>query len=116
MAEKKTKKAIENPTQFAVIETGGKQYVVSTGSVIKVEKLEKPAKGSALTFDKVLLLNDGEKTTLGAPYISGKKVEAELVREGSNKKVVVFKYKSKTRYRIKTGHRQQFTEVKITKV
>jgi len=116
MVEKKTKKTAENPSNFAVIETGGKQYVVSAGSIIKVEKLLKPAKGTSITFDKVLLANDGENTTIGAPYISGKKVEAELVREGRNKKVVVFKYKSKTRYRIKTGHRQQFTEVKITNI
>ncbi len=116
MTEKKTKKVIENPTHFAVIETGGKQYVVSAGSVIKVEKLEKPAKGAGVTFDKVLLSNDGEKTALGAPYISGKKVEGEILKDGRNKKVVILKYKSKVRYRVKTGHRQHFTEVKITKI
>ena len=97
---------------FAVIETGGKQYLVSAGQKLKIEKLVKPAKGPVV-FDKVLLLSDGKKTQIGTPYLSGAKVEAEYVSEGKGDKVWVFKYKSKVRYRVNRGHRQPFTEVKI---
>lgn len=100
---------------FAIIDTGGKQYKVSPGDKIKVEKLDNQA-GEAIVFDKVLLSSDGEKVSIGSPYIDGAKVEAKILKQGRNKKVIVFKYSSKTRYRKKKGHRQFFTEVEITKI
>ena len=101
---------------FAVIETGGKQYRVSEGSVLRVEKLDAEA-GSAFVFDKVLLVaGDKENLSIGLPYVSGAKVEAKVVRNARDKKKIVFRYHSKTRYRKKNGHRQHFTEVIITKI
>lgn len=100
---------------FAVIQTGGKQYRVSVGNKVKIEKLETEVNG-AVSFDKVLLTVDGDSMKLGAPYVSGAKVEGKVVRQARNKKVIVFKYKSKTRQRKKRGHRQNFTEVEITKI
>lgn len=98
---------------FAVIETGGKQYKVAPGEKVKIEKIESQG-GENLAFDKVLLVADGEDVKVGAPYVEGAKVEGKVVRQGRNKKVIVFKYHSKTRYRKKKGHRQHFTEVEIT--
>lgn len=102
--------------QFAVIETGGKQYKVSAGQKLKVEKLN--AETGQVVFDKVLLLGDEEKgeAKIGAPYISGGKVEAKVVKQGRADKKIVFRYHSKTRYRKKKGHSQPFTEVEITKI
>lgn len=98
---------------FAIIETGGKQYKVTPGQKLKIEKLESKA-GDSLAFDKVLLVADGENVKIGAPYVDGAKVEGKVVKQGHNKTVIVFKYHSKTRYRKKKGHRQLFTEVEIT--
>lgn len=100
---------------FAVIETGGKQYRVSPGKKIKVEKLD-AEEGKNFTFDKVLLINDGKDINIGYPYIDKAKVEAKVLRNGRDKKKIVFRYHSKTRYRKKKGHRQPFTEVEITKI
>lgn len=100
---------------FAVIETGGKQYKVAAGQKVKVEKVKGEA-GESLSFDKVLLHVAGGKVEIGAPYLSGAKVEATVLRQARAKKEIVFKYHSKTRYRRKKGHRQHFTEVTITKV
>jgi len=100
---------------LAVIETGGKQYLVSEGQKIKIEKLDVEKDGPVI-FDKVLLVFDGKKTTLGKPLIKGASVEAKLVKTGRNRKVIVFRYHSKTRYRKKKGHRQYFTEVVISKI
>ena len=101
--------------KFAVIKTGGKQYRVAEGDVFKVEKL--PAvEDKKIIFDQVLLAVDGEAVKLGQPYLTNAKVEAENLETGKSKKVLVFKYKSKTRYRVKRGHRQPFTRVKITKL
>ena len=100
---------------FAIVEIGGKQYKVSPGDKLKVEKLE-AAEGEAVNFDKVLLTADGEKVAVGSPYISGAIVEGKVVRQARNKKIIVFKYSSKTRYRKKKGHRQFYTEVEIVKV
>lgn len=100
---------------FAIIETGSKQYKVALGDKIKVEKLE--AKGDTVTFDKVLLVGTDEKDMkLGAPFISGAKVEAKVVRHGKHDKIIVFKFHHKSRYRKKKGHRQPFTELEITKI
>lgn len=99
--------------KIAVIETGGKQYVVGDGGVLNVEKLP-VEKGGKITFDKVLLVDDGNTTTLGVPHVSGAKVTGELVSEGRAKKVTVIRYRQKSRYFKKKGHRQAFSKVKIT--
>lgn len=100
---------------FAIIETGGKQYRVSQGQKLKIEKLEGNS-GASIVFDKVLLVSDGDQVAVGAPYVSGAKVEAKVLEQGRHKKVIVFKYHSKTRQRKKKGHRQPFTEVEIVKI
>lgn len=99
---------------YAVIAACGKQYKVSEGDVIKVEKLG-VAEGETVTFDKVLLISDGE-TIVGNPTVAGASVTASVVAEGKDKKVVVYKYKRKTGYHKKNGHRQLFTKVKIEKI
>jgi large subunit ribosomal protein L21 len=96
----------------AVIETGGKQYLVSANDKIIIEKLDAP-EGESVVFDKVLLTADGEKINLGKPYISGAKVTGKILSQGRGKKIVVFKYKAKSRYRRKQGHRQSETIVQI---
>ncbi len=101
---------------FAVIETGGKQYRVTLGTKLKVEQLPAEA-GKSFVFDKVLLVSgDKEDLTIGKPYVAGAKVEAEVFRNARERKKIVFRYHSKTRYRKKKGHRQQFTEVQVNKI
>ena len=92
---------------YAIIETGGKQVKVEVGSKIFVEKLNAEV-GSDVTFDKVLLVG-GEQTKVGAPYVNGANVVAKVEKQGKEKKVLVFKYKSKANYRRTTGHRQPYT-------
>jgi len=100
----------------AVIRTGGKQYLVSEGDVIDVEKIPSDKKDK-ITFDEILLLaNDKNEVELGDPVIKGAKVEAELVEQFRDKKVVVFKMKRRKRYRKTQGHRQNLTKIKITKI
>lgn len=102
------------PMEFAVIKTGGKQYKVSKDSVFSIEKIKGKFKpGDKLVFDKVLLVDDGKNTTIGAPYITGAKVNAEIVGIGRSPKVLVVKYKQKSRYLRRNGHRQPFFKVKI---
>lgn len=101
--------------KIAIIETGGKQYVVEDGSVLTVERMEGIEKpGAKIVFEKVLLTDDGKATKLGAPYIDGAKVTAELVELGRDKKKVVMKYRQKSRYYKKRGHKQPNAKVKIT--
>lgn len=101
--------------KIAIIETGGKQYVVTQDSVLNVELIKDVKKaGDKITFDKVLLTDDGSATKVGAPYIAGAKVSAELVENGRAPKVVVLKYRQKSRYLKKNGHRQPFAKVRIT--
>ena len=100
--------------KFAVIKTGGKQYQVAEGDVLKIEKL--PATDKTVVFDQVLLTVDGEKLEIGKPIIKQAKVLAESLETGKGDKVLVFKYKSKIRYRVKRGHRQPYTKVKIIKL
>jgi len=100
---------------FAIIETGGKQYKVSPGQKIKIEKIEGD-KGAVLNFDKVLLIADDKDIKIGSPYVDDAKVEAKILKQGREKKKIVFKYHSKNRYRKKKGHRQPFTEVQITDI
>ena len=97
---------------YAIIETGGKQYKVSEGDIITVEKLAVEA-GSEYKFDKVLVLANGEDIKVGAPYVEGAAVTAEVIGDGKAKKVVVYKYKPKKGFHKKRGHRQPFTRVKI---
>jgi large subunit ribosomal protein L21 len=96
---------------YAVIESGGKQYKVSPGQTIDVEKL--PTEGGAVELDRVYLIADGDKVTLGRPTIAGAKVVADVVGDGKKDKVIVFKYKPKVRYRVKKGHRQPYTRLVI---
>ena len=100
---------------LAVIKTGGKQYLVSPGKRIKVEKLNKK-EGSEVTFDKVLLVEKNKQIEIGDPIIKEARVTGKVIKQGKDKKVVSFKYKAKKRYRTKKGHRQPFTEVEITKI
>ena len=99
----------------AIIETGGKQYKVTEGDVLYIEKLDAEA-GSSITFDKVLAVLDGESAKFGAPTVDGASVTANVVKNGKGKKVLVFKYKPKKNYRRRQGHRQPYTKVEITKV
>lgn len=101
--------------KFAIIQSGGKQYKVSEGAQLKIEKITGD-QGASFSFDKVLLLVDGDKVEIGAPYLTGKKIDSKIIKRGRAKKVIVFKYKSKTRQKRKKGHRQHFTEVEITKI
>jgi large subunit ribosomal protein L21 len=97
---------------YAVIRTGGKQYRVSEGDTLRIEKLAGDV-GSAISFDEVLLLG-GDKVTVGKPLVSGAKVAAQIVAQERAKKVIVFKMRRRKNYRRKNGHRQHYTEVKIT--
>ena len=103
--------------KFAVIETGGKQYKVSEGSFVKVEKLPGEHKtGDKIVFDKVLLTNDEKDTKIGAPYLKDAKVSAKFVEEGRGKKIRIMQFKSKSNYLKRMGHRQPYQQVKIIKV
>ena len=112
-------------SDFAIIETGGKQYRVAIGDTIKIEKIKadsakgsvEPKQGDTLIFDKVLLTDNGKDiTNIGTPYVVGAKVSATLVEIGRAAKVTVIKYKQKSRYLKKNGHRQPFFKVQITKI
>ncbi len=106
-----------NTAEFAVIQTGGKQYKVSEGSLVSIEKITgEYQKGDKIAFDKVLLVDDGKNTTIGTPYITGAKVDAEIVEIGRARKILVVKYKQKSRYLRRNGHRQPFFKVKITSI
>src|SRR3989344_3718716 len=99
--------------EFAVIQTGGKQYIVSPGKEIRIEKLTGEHKeGDMLSFDKVLMVDNGTDTTIGAPYIDGAVVKGTLKKSGRAKKVETIKYKQKSRYFIRRGHRQHYFLVK----
>ena len=99
---------------YAIIATGGKQYKVSEGDIITIEKLGVEA-GEKVTFDQVLVVG-GDDLKVGDPTVEGATVEASVVKEGRAKKVIVYKYKRKSGYHKKNGHRQQYTEVKIEKI
>lgn len=99
---------------YAIIATGGKQYKVEEGETIRVEKLDAAA-DTTYTFDQVLAVNNGE-LVIGNPTVAGATVSATVVGNGKAKKVVVYKYKRKTGYHKKNGHRQQYTELKIDKI
>ncbi len=98
---------------YAVIESGGKQHRVVEGETLKLEKLE-ASTGESIDFDKVLLVGEGAEVKVGAPYVQGGKVTAEVISHGRGKKVTIIKFKRRKHYRKQQGHRQWFTEVKIT--
>ena len=98
---------------YAVIKTGGKQYRVQQGDVIFVEKIDAQA-DEAVTFEEVLLVNDGDATKIGTPVVEGAKVEGKVLAQVKSKKIVVYKYKAKKNERKKQGHRQPYTKVEIT--
>ncbi|RED45840.1 LSU ribosomal protein L21P [Aestuariispira insulae] len=100
---------------FAVIKTGGKQYRVAKDDVIKVEKLDAEA-GAKITLDQVLLVGDADKQTVGAPVVEGAAVEAEVLDQTKDKKVLVFKKKRRHNYRRKRGHRQEITVLRVTDI
>lgn len=101
--------------EFAVIQTGGKQYKVAKGDVVKIEKLPGDYKeGDTITFEKVLLVDNGKDTTIGTPYISGAKVMGTLKEAGRDKKISVVRFKPKSRYHKKRGYRQPYFKVEIT--
>jgi len=97
---------------YAVVATGGKQYRVEAGEILRVEKLAGEV-GADVAFEQVLMLTDGETVHIGQPFVEGASVKGHIVEQGKNKKILVFKFKRRKRYRRKQGHRQLFTAVKI---
>ncbi len=97
---------------YAVIETGGKQHKVAEGEVLKIEKLDAEV-GADVTFDKVMMVKNDDQVTVGQPYVEHASVTAEVLEQGKDKKVIVFKYKRKKNYQRKKGHRQLYTAVRI---
>ena len=101
---------------FAVIQTGGKQYKVKAGEILKIEKLEDSKENSKIEFNEILAYGDDKNLELGEPTISGAKVEAELIKNGKNRTVLIFKKRRRQNSRRKNGHRQKFTMVRISKI
>lgn len=101
------------PGCYAVIETGGKQYRVSEGDTLKIEKIEDK---ESVTFDRVLMINDGGKSVFGSPMLPSAKVTADVVGDGREKKILVFRQKLRKGFRKLRGHRQEFTTVKIKSI
>jgi len=100
---------------LAVIKTGGKQYIVTPGKKLKIEKLALK-EGSDVVFEEILLLENDKGVEVGAPLVQGAKVKAKLLKQGKGKKVIIFKFKAKKRESTKTGHRQPYSEVEITSI
>ncbi len=102
--------------EFAIIQTGGKQYKVSKDDIISIEKIDGVKEGDQITFDKVLLVDNGKDTSIGTPFIEGASVKASVVELGRSQKIEVVKYKQKSRYFKRNGHRQPFVKVKILNI
>ena len=100
---------------YAVVNSGGKQYKVQQGEVLRVEKISGDI-GSPMTFDRVLMFADGDNVSIGQPVLDGISVEGTIVEQGKAKKIIVFKYKRRKRFRRKNGHRQEFTAVQIDSI
>ena len=100
---------------YALVEIQGKQYKAQKGAVLTVDKLDRE-QGEALEFDSVLMVSDGEKTTVGTPYVAGAKVMTQLEEQIKDKKIVIFKFKRRKGYRRKQGHRQQYTKLLVTEI
>lgn len=100
---------------FAIIRTGGKQYPVEKGTILKIEKIDQEV-GSEVVLEDILLVDDASNITMGTPVVPNAQVKAKVLSQGRGKKQIIFKYKNKTRYSVKNGHRQPFTEVEITDI
>ena len=100
---------------YAIVDTGGKQYKVQEGEILRVEKLAGEV-GDSISFDKILMFSDGENVNIGSPLLEDVAVSGHIVEQGKAKKIIVFKYKRRKRYRRKRGHRQQFTAVKVDSI
>ncbi len=100
---------------YAIVATGGKQFKVSPGQMVDVEKIPGD-EGTAIEMDSVLFVADGENITVGQPIVDGAKIKATIMGQGRQKKVIVFKYKNKIRYRRKRGHRQHYTKLLIDEI
>jgi len=100
---------------YAIVKSGGKQYKVCQGDVLRLEKIPGDV-GSSVSFDKVLMFSDGENVSVGRPMLDNVTVNGHIVQQGKAKKIIVFKYKKRKRYRKKQGHRQQYTAVKIDSI
>jgi large subunit ribosomal protein L21 len=100
---------------YAIMTSGGKQYRVQEGDVLRLEKLDGDV-GASVSFDQVLMVSDGEEVQLGRPILEGATVHAHIVEQDKAKKILVFKYKRRKRYRRKQGHRQPYTAVRIDKI
>ena len=100
---------------YAIVDSGGKQYKVQEGEVLKVEKLAGEV-GDSVSFDRILMFSDGENVNVGTPLLEDVAVNGHIVEQGKAKKIIVFKYKRRKRYRRKRGHRQQFTAVKVDSI
>ena len=101
---------------YAVIQTGGKQYKVKAGEILKIERLEESKPNSKIEFKEILAYGDDKSIEVGSPVISGAKVEADLVKNGKNKTVLIFKKRRRKNSRKKNGHRQEFSLIKISKI
>jgi len=101
---------------LAIIKTGGKQYIVSPGDEIKIEKIKDKSQDDEIVFDEVLLIKKQKKLEIGTPFVKGAKVTGKILEEGRGKKITILKYKPKTRYKVKKGHRQAFIKIKILKI
>ena len=97
---------------YAIVNSGGKQYKVQKGEILRVEKIPGEV-GSSVTFDRVLMFSDGENVSIGQPALDNVAVKGHIVEQGKSKKIIVFKYKRRKRYRRKQGHRQPFTAIQI---
>ena len=100
---------------YAIVDSGGKQYKVKEGEVLKVEKLAGDV-GDSVSFDRILMFSDGDNVNIGTPLLEDVAVSGHIVEQGKAKKIIVFKYKRRKRYRRKRGHRQQFTAVKVDSI
>lgn len=103
---------LEDKPMYAVVATGGKQYKVKEGDILRVEKLPGEV-GAAVAFDQILMMSDGDNVKVGQPVLEGAHVKGHIVDQGKHSKIIVFKYKRRKRYRRKQGHRQPYTAVKI---
>lgn len=106
---------MEDKHMYAVVATGGKQYRVKEGDILRVEKMPGNV-GETVSFDRVLLLSDGSRLTIGEPEVANATVNARIIEQGKSKKILVFKYKRRKRYRRMQGHRQPFTAVRIDSI
>jgi large subunit ribosomal protein L21 len=100
---------------YAIIETGGKQYRISEGTTVRLEKLL-GGEGDGIRINEVLAVNDGTSTVIGSPYVSGAYIDGKIMSQGRAKKVLVFKYKRRKDYKKKNGHRQLYTELLVEKI